>query len=218
VFGGAVTSKNDALIKKIAQLEAAKPLPPRWWVAQQLRHPILMALVKPLYFRGQLGKAILVFAQKMRLISFAVAPEEKLGQAPEHIAWRFSPALGVLLNQQLKKLDRYTKARQETTQAYLAALPRRFTIPIGAALLRFPYVTARPSAFFLEGQRQHILLGDWYVLPVVPVKDLTLVHYVSGSCPQAETVSHQMINLPTYPGLTHEQRDRVTALATTSAV
>ncbi|MEX2054998.1 MAG: aminotransferase class I/II-fold pyridoxal phosphate-dependent enzyme [Candidatus Andersenbacteria bacterium] len=218
VFGGAVTGKNAELVKKIAQYEADKPLPPRWWVAQQLRHPILMALVKPLYFRGQLGKAVLVIAQKMRLTSMAVTSDEKLGRAPDHIAWRFSPALGVLLNQQLSKLSRYTKERQATTQTYKNAVTSRFSIPAGSALLRFPYVAATPAEFFLEAQRQQILLGDWYALPVVPVKDLTLVHYVSGSCPQAEMISRQMINLPTYPGLTQEQRDRVISLAQPSAL
>lgn len=206
VFGGAVTSRDQAIIKKIREQQDALPHPPAYWIIQQLLHPLLFHLIVPLYFVGDFGKALLVVAQKLHFLSKAVESGEKTGGRPAHVGYRFSPALGYLLVNQLKKLERYTAARQNHAKAY-ASVFGEFS---NAALLRYPLLIDNPAQVQRQARDQQMLLGDWYDAPLAPKDaDRKIFHYTSGSCPVAERVASRVINLPTYPRLTPDQRQRV---------
>lgn len=213
VFGGAVVSKNQNLIDRIRDQQRALPFPPKTWIRQQLLHPVLFDKILPNYFLLGLGKIALVFLQKFGFLSKAVAPEEKRGEKPVHFAYRFSPALAYLLVQQLDKLDHFTNRRQEIVKKYIVALSGPTN-----ALLRFPLQRKDASALRKAAQGQHILLGDWYDSPLVPSdSDNSIFGYHPGSCPVAEEVGKEIVNLPTYPLLTDEQVEKVIQFVKTHA-
>lgn len=216
VFGGAlatnVTSLHDTVKKNMASYQA----PPRWWVIQQLLHPILVNSFIPLYFTAHLGKILLVVAQRFGLLSMAVTRHEKAGAKPDFLTYIFSPALLPLLAQQLKKLDRYTAHRRRIAARYISALPVSFkdTPEVsGSNWLRFPLLVLKRDELLKAARRQHIILGDWYATPIspVPLHNNVLTQYKPGSCPIAEEVSKQCINLPTHPRLTDLDADRIIA-------
>lgn len=220
VFGGAVLVRDSAVAAKLAQLVDALPLPPRRWVLQQLLHPLLFALIKPLYFRAGLGKALLVLAQYARLLSKAVEPTEKAGGMPKHINWRYSPPLALLLALQWQKLPRYTARRREIAAEYAKhfPLPEKAREQLGSAgWLRFPLRHDSPAAIHVHAKQAGIVLGDWYDTPIAP-RDVAAhaVHYKAGSCPQAEAAARTIVNLPTYPTMTDEQVQRVIAMVRNS--
>ncbi|MAF80834.1 hypothetical protein CL628_02360, partial [bacterium] len=199
VFGGAVVTHDTALLTKIERAQAALALPPRGWVAQQLLHPLLMAIVKRWYFMG-LGKWILVAAQRLRLLSKAVALRERAGAPPIFHHWRYSPALAVLLVGQLAKLDTFTQRRITTVNQYaerIAAVRGWRDLP----LLRVPLRVKEKTALLLQARDEQLMLGDWYRVAVEPcsLEQLELVGYVPGSCPRAEIAAREVINLPTHP-------------------
>lgn len=205
VFGGAVITKNNLLTQRLRTLDELLPLPPHHWVRQQLRHPIIMSDVLPQYFRFGLGKLKLVAQQHFGRLSKAVAPEEKKGDQPDHIDYRFSPALASLLLLQLDKLGNYVRRRETITQHYAQA----FGGPTGP-LLRFPLQRENARQIILAARKQRILLGDWYSTPLAPAdSDYTAFQYTPGSCPVAEAVARKIINLPTYPLMTDEQVQEV---------
>ena len=50
-----------------------------------------------------------------------------------------------------------------------------------------------------EARQNHIELGDWYQTPVAPAGvNVRKVGYKPGSCPVAEKLCRQSINLPTH--------------------
>jgi len=218
VFGGAIASPDTKLINKIKQQQCQLPNPPLIWIKQQLLHPILFSFILPVYFRANLGKIMLVASQRLGLLSRAVAPEEKVGGQPKHIAYRFPNALAYLLANQLTKLERYTNHRQRIARTYQTALASHPGLPhtpdnTQPAWLRFPLLVDNPRQWHNQAERQHILLGDWYNSPLAPMDcHLPAFDYKLGSCPQAENTARKIINLPTHPRLTNEDVYRVIKL------
>jgi dTDP-4-amino-4,6-dideoxygalactose transaminase len=172
-----------------------------------------MAIIVPLYFIGSSGKILLVTAQKLKLLSMAVTRREKQGQVPAFLHWQFSPALGFLLLNQLKKLDRFTARRQIIARRYSSRLPvLKQLAPVNKPnWLRVPLRVKNRSALLAYAKKHHVTLGTWYDQPVAPVSiTATAVSgYTPGSCPQAELAAATTINLPTHPNLTDAQIDQV---------
>lgn len=200
VFGGAIVSRQSVIIDRARTLDELLPLPPPAWVAQQLRHPIAFSKIVPAYFKG-FGKYSLVLQQTFGRLSKAVASNEKSGGKPDHLDYRFSPALATLVLHQLDKLGRYMRRREEITQRYAHALGGHT-----GALLRFPVERENAPQLLKLARQKEILLGDWYSTPLAPADaDMKAHRYTPGSCPVAERVGRRIINLPTYPLLTDDQ-------------
>lgn len=214
IFGGAVITKDAALIARISSFQKQRPLPPRMWVAQQLLHPVFFRYALQWYFASSIGKVALVLAQKLGLLSKAVASEERSGQKPVHVAYAYSPALALLLLDQLKKLDSIASRRLQIAARYQVEL-RIPTPPVGdssimPSYLRFPMLVENRDAILLDARSQHMLLGDWYDAPLVPKSSNYMAFgYRIGSCPRAEDAARRVINLPTYPSLTDTQVTKV---------
>jgi len=55
-----------------------------------------------------------------------------------------------------------------------------------------------PERVIKKAKQKKILLGDWYRPVIAPSGvDLKIIGYKLNSCPNAETVSKKIINLPT---------------------
>ncbi|MFH1353892.1 MAG: aminotransferase class I/II-fold pyridoxal phosphate-dependent enzyme [bacterium] len=218
VFGGAISSTNNNIINKIKKNQSELKNPPLIWIKQQLLHPILFSLILPLYFKANLGKILLVVFQKLGFLSKAVEPQEKIGDPPQHVTYKFPAALAYLLSNQLTKLDRYTTHRRLLAHTYQTAFINHPGLPrplddTKPAWLRFPLLVESPDKIHRVAKQQHILLGDWYNSPLVPADcDLESFGYQLGSCPQAEKASRQIINLPTHPRMTDEETHKIIKL------
>ncbi len=212
VFGGTVITPNSDFADKIRAAQASLPLPPVWWIIQQLLHPLVSRLVIPLYFTSKIGRIILVISQKLNLISKAVTPSERTGAKPSLLFWRMSPALAILTSHQLDKLLRFTSHRRHIAQIYLDHLANPPIIPTTAepSWLRFPLTTKYPRRLHMQARRLHILLGDWYDAPIAPrTVNPADFGYQSGSCPVAESTARRIVNLPTNIFVTESDAHRL---------
>lgn len=156
--------------------------PSYFWIFQQLLHPIAFSTILPLYQLG-IGKVLLVILQRLHLLSFPVYPEEKKGRQPSVFPAKYPNALAMLLVNQLKKLDRYSRIRETAVSAYGGKGP----------LLRYPKIVDDPALVLAKARKKGILLGNWYHNVVDP----TDPQYRTGSCPKAEEAARGIINLPT---------------------
>ncbi len=216
IFGGAVITRQQRLTEKIAAIQKARPLPPKTWVAQQLVHPVFFQHALPWYFAAGIGKAALVCAQRIGLLSRAVAMEERKNDRPPHIGYAYSPALALLLIEQLKHLEAIALRRREIVDRYRKeitsadALLPSFDPESSPAWLRFPLQVPHAREMLLDARTQDMLLGDWYDAPLVPASaDYRIFQYRMGMCPQAERACRRVINLPTYPSLTDTQVTKI---------
>lgn len=208
VFGGALLTHNQALAKKINPLAKDLKPPSFFWTFKQLLHPLIMAIVIPFYFTFSLGKALLFLYQKSGLLTLPVSSQEK--QAQMSLKPQLLPnALTALALHQLKKLAKINQKRKQIAQQYQKVL-KLPPAPEGSIYLRFPILVDQPEKLISLAKKQKILLGDWY-RPVIAPKgvDLKTVGYRPGTCPHAQAVSQQVVNLPTHPKMAARDAHRV---------
>lgn len=193
VFGGALLTNDQSLVKKIDNLYSEIGYPSNYWTFKQLLHPIIMTLAKPIYF--SLGKYFIFLYQKSGLLSWPVSKSEKNNQPGLKIK-KLPNALASLALTQLDKLNSINQTRLKTTSVYQKTFKVRNLKLI--PLLRYPLLVNKPEKLIKKAKEKQILLGNWY-RPVIAPKGVNLssIGYQKGSCPNAETVSRKVVNLPT---------------------
>jgi perosamine synthetase len=207
VYGGACIVKSRAHMEGLHALTNKRKNAPNSWVFQQVLHPIIFSCAVPLYFRLNIGKAIIALSQKLRLLSKAVESIEKQGRKPAHIEYKYPPALA--MNTRRAEISkRYVHELSETACILPIISPN--TNP---SWLRFPILVANRKQVVFHAREQRMFLGDWYDTALAPaIEHMGVFRYEQGSCPNAEDVSSRVINLPTYPALTDTQVGQVIAL------
>jgi len=208
VFGGALLTNNKALAKKLDNLVNDLNQPSDCWTCKQLLHPLIMAIITPLYFFFNIGKFLLFLYQKSRLLTFPVSSQEKACQMS--LKPQLLPnALAKLALHQLNKLAKINQQRQQLAKHYQQALKLPPASP-GSIYLRLPFLVSKPEGLISLAKKHHVLLGNWYRPVIAPQGvDLKRAGYKLGSCPQAEAVSQQVVNLPTHPKMTLKHASRV---------
>ncbi len=206
VFGG-LAIIHDTLAGSLAKAKLKAyhknlDTPGIGWIFQQVFHPVAFAWILPLYDLG-IGKLLLVFFQRMNVLSKPVYPMEVAGRQPKDFPAKYPNALALLLLPQLKKLQRFNDTRQKVSATYAEALKENTMIrsiaPVdGAIYLRFPVVVDNPEKVRKHAKDRGILLGNWYHNVIDPTGvDFKVAGYKKGSCPRAEEISGRIVNLPT---------------------
>ncbi len=204
VFGGMgiIREKYKVQAEKLRKYQEKLPFPSSFWIFQQLFHPLAFSVILTSY-NIWLGKILLWLLQRLHLLSLPVYSQEKRGGRPEIFPSRFPNALAILLLKQLSKLEKYSEQRTNSGNYYQSQLSGRGDVKLlpgveGAIYLRFPLLVAKPLAIMQRAKRQGILLGNWYTHLIDPVGvELKRLGYVEGSCPRAESIAGQILNLPT---------------------
>lgn len=179
VFGGLAIMKNTS---QLTAYHKKLEYPSYGWIFQQLFHPVAFSIILPLYTLG-VGKLLLVFLQRLHMLSFPVYPEENIGKQPADFPKKYPNALATLLLLQLKKFDRFSEQRKQIVELYGGT----------GILLRFPVQVADPKKTIEKAKSQGVLLGNWYHNVIDPQP----FGYTKGSCPNAEKLAAHVINLPT---------------------
>ena len=225
VWGGAVATNDSGLAKKINDAQDKFGYPSYSWILQQLLHPVLMDyIILPLYNFLDLGKIFLVLSQWTGVLSKAVNWKEKRGKRPSYFPERLPNALAILAIKQFDKLDKFWNHRRDISEFYYNRLAgTKFKISedlspdalkkrgVTHSLLRF--TVQHPMAheiLYQAWHKENIIIGDWYTSPVIPADtDLNSVGYKVGSCPNAEKLSNEVLNLPTHINVSQKDAERI---------
>lgn len=216
VFGGGVITDNQSLGKKIRSFQKQQTYPRFWWIIQQILHPIFFVIVLRTYTFFSLGKIILVILQKLHILSFPVTASEKTGKNEKFVFQRLPNALSRMALQQLRKLEHYNKKRKNFSKIYIKELKNYvLTIPYAdpISFLRFPILSSHRDSIMDYLKEKNIYVGKWFSEVIDPKDvDMKKVYYRKGSCPMAEKMAAEIINLPLYPTMTERQVRRVVSL------
>jgi len=211
VYGGMVVTSDDELAHKIKEYRDSIKCPSLFWIKQQLLHPIFMSLILPSYRIK--GKYVLVLFQWLHFMSKAVHWKEKQGRKPSYFPRRMPNALAVLALNQFKKLERFNKHRKEIADFYFENLKNTsFKLPEkdNSIFLRFTIKHSEAHKIIKKMWKKNILIGDWYTSPIAPYDtDLDKVGYKVGSCPKAEKLSKQTLNLPTHINISKKEAKKI---------
>ena len=214
VYGGMVVTNDDSLAQKIKEFQEKVDFPSYFWIKQQLLHPVLMNwLILPTY--KILGKYLLVLFQKLQILSKAVQWIEKFGEKPNYFPKRLPDALAILALNQFKKLERFNNHRKEIANFYYNELKNTpFKLPSATEqiYLRFTIKHPRAHEIIRKAWKRNILIGDWYECPIAPSDTkLDKMQYKIGSCPKAEKLARETLNLPTHINVLEKETQKIIA-------
>lgn len=214
VYGGVAITNDPVLGRNLAEIYAMLKFPSYYWIFQQLLHPILTEiLIKPLYRFDEIGKYLLIFLQKIGILSKGVTEKEKRACLPRYIPQKMPNALAKLAYNQLKKLKRFNEHRRAITEVYIKELQGINLFfqqdQSGRIFMRFPVILERENTdkILKQFRRKKIFLDDgWRKMPIVPPDtNQEAMKYQFGSCPVAERIASHILNLPTHINLSQEK-------------
>ncbi len=218
VYGGMAVTNDEKFAGILRQVQGDWGYPSRFWIFQQLLHPILLNfIILPIYNFLDLGKVFLVLSQWFHVLSKAVHWKEKRGRKPDYFPKRMPNALALLALNQFKKLEKFNKHRQEIADFYYRELKDSdFELPAQFSerkniFLRFTLKHSRAHQIIYDAwHKENILIGDWYTSPIAPPDtNLEKLKYKTGNCPTAEKLAKQTLNLPTHINISKTQVEKI---------
>ena len=221
VFGGMAVSDNEKIAEKIKKFQNKISYPLNFWIFQQLLHPILVNyFVLPAYgLHRNLGRIILGGFHKLHILSKAVYKKEKRGGISKYFPKKMPNVLAVLALNQFKKLNRFNEHRRKIANFYKKKLNGKFKTPLNKekkdilpVFMKFPILTDKNTDMILETARKiKIYLNDgWRKSIIVPSDtDISKLKYQKGSCPRAEKITLQIINLPTHININKKDAEKI---------
>jgi dTDP-4-amino-4,6-dideoxygalactose transaminase len=217
--GGCIISNDENLEKMIEKFYSDIPEMPENMVKYNLRYPRMWSLIKRHYFEPQLisnsnrfskftlGKFFILLFRFLGLIK-PQASSSDFG-SPINDVFKLSNKQKHLLKNQIEKIDKFSKHREECTREYSRFLERDLT----GSLIRYPILVDNPSLVKKELQRIRVIAGNWYNYPVIPRGiDLDKVQYQLGSCPNTEYAMEHIINLPTGLDVSNDDLKKITSI------
>lgn len=208
VYGGAILIKDKELAEKILELD----YPSNFWTFQQLLHPLLIKLIIPCY--NFLGKALLIFFQRLHILSKAVSYEEKQGKKPKYFPKKMPNAIACLACNQFKKLDKFYLHRKKISEIYSKELGVSYLEKdVKKTYLRFIFFHEKAHEIIRKFWKRNILIGDWYTSPIAPPDtNLERMKYKLGSCKKAEKYAKKTLNLPTHINISKKQAKYIVSI------
>ncbi|MFH1947142.1 MAG: DegT/DnrJ/EryC1/StrS aminotransferase family protein [Candidatus Magasanikbacteria bacterium] len=216
VRGGGVVTNNSEIAKKLQNFQSRLPLSRRLKVIQHLLHYPIFEKGKLLY-NIRVGKYILGISKKLNLINRIIYNPEKQGNQVLFYPSLLPNSLATILLKQLETFEEINKHRQEIAKLYNEKINNpKITKPDWSdesIWLRYTLLTENPSRLHTQAKKQGILLGNWYDQVIAP-KDIDLEKsgYLKGSCPNAEQLSVQSINLPTNRHIATKDAERIISI------
>lgn len=196
VFGGALVTGNRDRAVRLRNFEAKLPYPDRAMMMKLLFYKPLSLLIKSAYNMGPTGKIFHKIATRTGLMIAEISQKEKGGAYDAYLEKKYPNALAILLLKQLKEFDRKRAQRKLVATLYA----KRFAVDIGPYpdIPRFPLRVKDKTGLISKLKNENIYVGDWYSQPIAPIGvRLASMGYFPGSCPNAEKICGEIINLPT---------------------
>jgi len=211
-FGGVSITKRRKYGSKLVEKEKFLNSCSKSWVFKQILYTVVSYLTRNLYGISVLGKLIHFVSTKLELINRATTNLEKeSGEMPQFVKSIMPNAFAKVAYNQLEKLDELNKKRSEIYDYYLKEVKEmktsKITLPEWKEInkfypIRFPLLVKKRDKLIEYAERNGIILGKWYDTPVAPKGvDLLAAGYKRGSCPKAEKVCDNIVNLPIHINL-----------------
>lgn len=196
VFGGAVLTTDHNLHSRLQEVVAGLSFPNRRFIIRVLLYKPLTVLIKSLFDSG-IGKIIHKIVSQTGLLIPEITEKEKSGKYDSFTDYKYTSPLALLMLLQLRKYDKTRTERKNSVESYKALLKEKLLVS-NAPLIRFPFRVNDRKALIRYMSKKNVYLGSWYDQVIGPRGlDIESLGYRMGSCPVAEEISKDIVNLPT---------------------
>lgn len=215
---------NEKIVNNTNAIYQTYQQPSRWWTFKQLIYPIFIHLVLPIY-QYKIGKGIIKLLQIIRLLSLPYSKKEYRAEKPDSIGFRLPDELAQVVLHQWSKLPKFVKQRRKISNQYRKIFQQIrskrsktiqdniISVMLHSSHLQQIHKNSSPSplrynlylpnvhikTIIKELRNKHIYIGNWYSNIIDPKEtDFKKYRYNKGSCPKAESLAGNVINLPTH--------------------
>ncbi|PLX28508.1 hypothetical protein C0581_02045 [Candidatus Parcubacteria bacterium] len=210
--GGALITSDENTGKKIEKIQHDLPTPRVVKTIQYLIAFPAFAIGKPLYRVG--GRHFLGVLKKLNILGRIMYDAEKRGEQISFYPSQFANSFASILRGQLEEMENTNKHRQKIAKLYdekitnkLITLPEKSSDSI---YLRYPLSVENPIHMIIQAKKHGIMLGNWYNAVVAPGDcNIEMSGYIKGTCPNAEKLSAQSVNLPTNRHIDIKQAQKI---------
>lgn len=219
VRGGMVVVKDIEVATKLRELRRKLPDFPLFRTMVALKNPLFWSVITPIYYLGfgkfTLGRIFVWLGHKLGLFGNMIEDCEYDTCKPSWLPAKISPALALLASHQFSKLEMFNGHRQSIAKIYTDILGVKYPVQENSRhiFLRFPILVSDRKELLMKTKAGHIVLGDWYKnILYAPEKSLNRLRYTRGTCPNAESSSGIVVNLPTHINVTASDASRIAKL------
>ena len=215
VRGGAAVIYNGEAANKMKIEHDNLPEFPRSMIGISLFNPVFWSLTLPVYYFGigklTLGRAFVFIGHKIGILGRMIEKSEYQGSRPDWMPSKIAPVLAALGSLQWDKLGKTIMHRREIAKIYSEKLGINYEN--STMLLRFPVLVKDRDSILKKTKKAGIVLGDWYKkILYAPLSTLEILGYKAGSCPNAERIKDEIINLPTHINVTAGDAEKIASL------
>lgn len=214
-LGGVAVTSNPELGKSLRAFQQQFVAPSgKSLIRLRVQHEIYRRLYTPrLYWRAV---GVLRGLSRLNLFVPSSGKKELERVMPRDTFWRMSEFQSKIGLKRLSGVEEMVEHRVRLAQFYEEALRSRGW-PVVPGLeqtktvyLRYPVRVGNKWELLEKASTSRIELGSWFESVLHPIRDsLELFGYEAGRCPLAELAANESVNLPTHPGVTESEAERI---------
>jgi len=204
--GGAILINNPKLEKPIAEFISGLNYPSFYTYLKEFNNYFSWRLIIRKVLFTKSGKNLLNFLNRQDFFNVVTSKKELIGEKPSWYPKLLPGTLAKIASMELQILDSMNQRRNEIARYYEKNIfNKKFKTlsPHNGIYLRFVLLHEKPELLFNEAEKKKYWFGNWYNTPVYPNRvNLEKMRYRICTCPIAERIAKQTINLPIYVGMT----------------
>jgi hypothetical protein len=188
-----------------------KPLPMKNILRELGNYFSWRVLFRKIYPR-EWGANFIHWLHQFDTVNVVTSQKELSGLQPSWYPSQMANVFAHVACEELDNLEGYNAKRSEIAKIYFEKVHegRLKLLPAHEGVyLRIVAFHPLAKRIIEEGKQKKIAFGNWYNNVIYPESvHLSKFGYQSGSCPVAEKLASETINLPNYQGITAEEIDK----------
>jgi perosamine synthetase len=215
-IGGSLRINDESTRKNVENLYQQFNYP-KWFhtLRVRLQYNIFKLLYRPQFY-WNLRKTYRSLS-KMGIAQGNYNPIDAEQQESKEFSLRMASSLRSRLSHKLHTVNTITRHSDEIVHLYKEALTSKHIQLIKEVknsynvFARFPVWASDKQKLLIQAEKEGIEVADWYCTPIHPLTETEIksVSYEPGSCPKAEVACRHVVSLPTHPGVSHKEAQRI---------
>lgn len=210
--GGALIVNDKSLIEKVEREVNALPTLPVRKVFQEISNYLSWRLLFRKIYPTNWGNTFVKQLYQFDFINVVTSQKELSGLNPGWYPSAIPNVFAHIALNELRNIDKYNQARSQIAQKYIEIFSGSKIQVLNqqsGIYLRVVALHQKARLIFEKARQQKLHFGNWYNSVVYPESvHLAKIGYISGSCPVAEELTRETLNLPNYIGLKDSEIDR----------
>jgi dTDP-4-amino-4,6-dideoxygalactose transaminase len=210
--GGALIVNDTSFIQETEkEISILKPLSKRNILKEMGNYFSWRLLFRRIY-NNSWGANFIKFLYQFDLFNVVTSKKELDGLKPDWYPSKMANIFAEIVLSEFSKIEEYNEKRERVAEVYFKKIHNNsFKLLPKHDGVYLRVVALHPKAHLVLEKSKELKLnfGNWYNAVVYPESvHLAKLGYKSGSCPKAERVARETINLPNYLGMIDSEVER----------